>query len=651
MWLSLLFAAFDDAALTASRKAARHEMKQRLFPMDRNQRPSAAETFFEFFEKLTLRPVAPLVNLTKSEATALVNNFVELVWMDAIGGPGCPHFLRSVIEATYRSKLNPSGSTIPDPRFSIERTEFDPLFRIALWTIGEEGEWDFYTVAQLIDPESFPNTVLSIYDALPSARDWVQMTHPDLTGMTWTQIVTASDHWHDTLQGVGFRGPVPTAFVVAAWPDGWTLQRLTEKKDFADEGTSMAHCIGGPIRARGIRDGESQYWQAARDGEAAYFSLRNQNGVPEVTMEVLMLSSAPIIGQIGQVQGPNDDPPNRNALPRLSEVITALGGWFDQRSRIRWDSTRLPLAPFLGEEEVEKTGIRSWLGLKVDALSIALEDGHGRKTWSEATYRLLAAFVEIQSRKNGGYSSGICATSFDPGPTRHLLTKASGLPYVLGYAIGSQKGRADMFAIGVGADQKRGVWLFVWKPNNHPQTSVPWVEGKSGDLRKTQDPIEALRWFLDVPATPPDTSHITLFPGLKPDPTRTAWRRALEPIALARKERALQADQIDLTPSSARIESDKPPEEPEVIQEDEFIDRFDPEPDEEGNLYVIRDPESTADAIAIRDARTEGREWTVVETDEDPGSAILSGTHHVNRIGIILTRVPHNGRDIEVRMD
>lgn len=545
MWLTLLLTVFDDAFGMASRKAARHEMKGRLFPVDREPRPAAWQTFFEFFEKLQMGPRPPEVDLALGKALISVNFFVETVWRDAIGGPGSPHFIRSVIEKMYRDRLYSRETTISDRRFSIEPTEFDPLFRAALWEVGEACGWSLYAISRMVNPDSFPNTVSLIYESIPEARDWVQMTHPDLTGMTLAQIVAATDAWHATLQGIGFHDPIPPTLIIAIWPDGWTLQRLTEKKDFANEGMSMAHCIGGPIRARGIRDGESQYWQAARDDQAAYFSLRDPNGIPEMTIEVVSLPSSEKNGKIIQIQGPNDKPPHPAVTHRFTEGITALDGWIFQSQQVRWDPERLPPAPFLGEVEVERMGIRQRLEALLDVLSTATRDWHGQRPQEEATRRLLEAFAAIEAKRKDGYSSGVRPGSA-MGSSQSLLTNATGLYRVLGYTLGCRRtGLPVESGLGVGVDKKKGVWLFVWAPNNPSGTSAPWIEGKSSGMRKTKDPIEALRWFLGVSATPPDTSHITPFPGLEPDPSRSLWDRAIEPIAEARAERTLQSYHSD----------------------------------------------------------------------------------------------------------
>lgn len=134
-------------------------------------------------------------------------------------------------------------------------------------------------------------------------RDWVEAVHPDLLALSFTEAKEASRIWHAQFLSAGFGAPAPEALVVLRWPDGATLQRLLTKKDFASEGTSMGHCVGGVRDEQGLARGESRYFQSSRDGEVAILSYRNPQGVPQATIEVIPRTFVVI-----QVQGPKNDP-------------------------------------------------------------------------------------------------------------------------------------------------------------------------------------------------------------------------------------------------------------------------------------------------------------------------------------------------------
>jgi hypothetical protein len=76
---------------------------------------------------------------------------------------------------------------------------------------------------------------------------------------------------------------------------------------------------------------------------------------------------------------------------------------------------------------------------------------------------------------------------------------------------------------------------------------------------------------------------------------------------------------------------------PIIIDDEKFDRMFQPETDEEGNLYVIRDWDT--DREWLSSAMDENRVWTMVETDI--GSlALLSGNHIVNRLFNVVTKIP-----------
>ena len=157
--------------------------------------------------------------------------------------------------------------------------------------------------------------------------DWAQALRPDLAHMTWTEMVAGATAMHQALIGTQaqdllFGGAVPDAWVLATGSDGWTLQRLLTQADFAAEGTSMGHCIGGPVRHDlGRPDGQSRYWQRSRDDEAIYLSVR-QAGFPRATIE---LTGEPGSWKILQVQGPKDGPIEPDAAAALVSGLETLG--------------------------------------------------------------------------------------------------------------------------------------------------------------------------------------------------------------------------------------------------------------------------------------------------------------------------------------
>lgn len=84
------------------------------------------------------------------------------------------------------------------------------------------------------------------------------------------------------------------------------------------------------------------------------------------------------------------------------------------------------------------------------------------------------------------------------------------------------------------------------------------------------------------------------------------------------------------------------------LTEDEFVDRFNPETNEDGSLYRQRDWTNPEDLVEIQKASAESRLWTQI--DGDGGEWVLSsGYHRVNRNYYVITESPIPvGQDIEV---
>jgi hypothetical protein len=154
-------------------------------------------------------------------------------------------------------------------------------------------------------------------------RDWAEATDSDPTRLSWAEAKTRSDAWHAQFHAVGF-GEVPRpGLVVLRWPNGWTLHRLLERAQFADEGGAMGHCIGGPVRQNGRPDGDGRFWKDTRDDRGAVFSLRNPAGHAEATASFVPYQGSAFL--LEDLEGKNN-----RALPiwhrlTLLSAFSALG--------------------------------------------------------------------------------------------------------------------------------------------------------------------------------------------------------------------------------------------------------------------------------------------------------------------------------------
>ena len=183
---------------------------------------------------------------------------------------------------------SPSGETLPtifDANFRSTRTS--QLARPVMGTIN---------LIHVDDRESSDeiDVAKAIGTTLELIFDWAVATGTDLWPLRWDEAVAAQRNWHDKLSGgKGYRETVPEAVVLARWPDGAHIDRLTTKEHLSWEGSSMGHCVGGNIDPdTGMAPGDGHHYQMMRDGESIYLSYRGTDDVPVATIQLSVPGTA-----------------------------------------------------------------------------------------------------------------------------------------------------------------------------------------------------------------------------------------------------------------------------------------------------------------------------------------------------------------------
>lgn len=122
----------------------------------------------------------------------------------------------------------------------------------------------------------FDRTTAVVGRAMGDIVDWVSGTGEDLSRYSILEAVDAAGRWHDELARKAEQGEVRQVDdVVHRWPDGWTIQRLTQRADLKAEGAAMGHCVGN-----------ADYFEEVAAGRAEILSLRDAKGRPRVTLEL-----------------------------------------------------------------------------------------------------------------------------------------------------------------------------------------------------------------------------------------------------------------------------------------------------------------------------------------------------------------------------
>lgn len=117
-------------------------------------------------------------------------------------------------------------------------------------------------------------------------------------------------------------------------PDGRTWVRLTDSHAALMEGTSMGHSVGGyHTSAESYNLGGRK---AFNEGRAQIFSLRNDKGIPSVTIEGL---STPQGLEITQIQGPRNEMPSAQGIEDVFNFIDNTPSIIRLPSQTYWHDT------------------------------------------------------------------------------------------------------------------------------------------------------------------------------------------------------------------------------------------------------------------------------------------------------------------------
>jgi hypothetical protein len=156
--------------------------------------------------------------------------------------------------------------------------------------------------------------------------DWYLGARPDLGRFpTYESAIQAAYEWHDSLERKAIAGSIEKGPVVYEWPDGWTVQELTNREMFVQEGHHLGHCIAG-----------GEYLDAMVRGTSRYFSLRRPSGEPWVTIEVdspETRHSHHTGALVQQIKGCKNrmpgTPPDPTECTRVFDFLAAAGDWWE----------------------------------------------------------------------------------------------------------------------------------------------------------------------------------------------------------------------------------------------------------------------------------------------------------------------------------
>ena len=192
----------------------------------------------------------------------------------------------------------PRNEALPDPGFV---TRFDTIvpWLVREASYGRGPRAGFAGADMQLDVSKVAGWVNSLDASREALLDAMDQE-------TWLQALALGRRWYcDFTDGLIPGVPVSMAAILARWPDGGTIQRLTRAIDFDSEGLSMNHCLRQILH----------YYDDVMNGHCVLMSYRDPEGVPRVTWELNIDRGPPRIVQLqGPANGPIHDPDARDRL-------------------------------------------------------------------------------------------------------------------------------------------------------------------------------------------------------------------------------------------------------------------------------------------------------------------------------------------------
>jgi len=345
-WLALAGAGLVDAGLDAKRRSRLHEMRNRL-GMGAVVPEQGTWGRLQYVEKQYGTAVARRLRIWLREAHIAADS-LEVQRID----PLLPWLGREL--AARSPPYGPSSWTESGKE----------------WTDAELGR--FFSL-------HFPD--------LGRLVDWAVAAHPNLFTMNLPAAVAASDEWHLALPVAPPRGDVHQGEIVYRWEDGWSVQKLTTRKQIEDEGAVLQHCV-------------ATYWGAVAEGRTEIYSLREEDGTPKATWEFNPRSQeiVQLKGYQDQVPAAWDDEDAKRKAFAFSRTLTSnLSDWgSDAVGLLIGSLSEGELVAYLVKERAFREGADSGL---LQALLRDIDDGYLGEVataWAEAVEEGGADFLPPQ---------------------------------------------------------------------------------------------------------------------------------------------------------------------------------------------------------------------------------------------------------------
>lgn len=265
MWLALLAAVLDDAAVETPRRAASHELARRL---GIGWRREAAAPSALTLREVVLRLIEQAGTVEDAVALAMASNhLVRVFTAERITYP-------YVDFGPYGADW-PTQTTHPSVPFVEATSELTPFFPWFVRVYRHEVDlWFSLWPDPMARTRNYTTFVASMLHPMDQVLDWAR-AHPlrEVLATPPERAREVAEGWHRTMAMTRDSGAPRLGVVVARFADGATIQRLFTRAQLDAEGKSMGHCVG-------------THHTSVTDGHSEVFSYRDARGLPQATWEV-----------------------------------------------------------------------------------------------------------------------------------------------------------------------------------------------------------------------------------------------------------------------------------------------------------------------------------------------------------------------------
>jgi len=152
------------------------------------------------------------------------------------------------------------------------------------------------------------------YDSLKKILDWAYSTKPNILSLSYEEAQIQSNNWHEFLEKNSYKEfakklSLDEKRIVYRSLDNKHFFYLLIPSELKYEGQYMGHCIGS----------SSFYANRLRKNQIQLLSLRDENNLPHVTIEMILQTDGLL--RTGQISGKG----NKEPISKYQNIITEYG--------------------------------------------------------------------------------------------------------------------------------------------------------------------------------------------------------------------------------------------------------------------------------------------------------------------------------------